>query len=102
MRLHRASGPQVVETLTKDLTANGLRCLSPVLIPVGSEIGVELVLSSGNEPVSCRGRAVWFRTIPASEQFEIGIEFGEESDAIKRRLSGYLDRIASKAAFLSF
>jgi hypothetical protein len=99
VRLHQSATPHVVETLTKDLTAEGLRCLAPVLIPVGSEVGIELVLSSGNEPVSCRGRAIWFRTLPSSEQFEIGIAFSEESEAIKRRLSGYLDRILSKAAF---
>ena len=101
VRLHQPNTPQVVETLTKDLTASGLRCLSPVLIPVGSDIGVELVLSAGNEPVICRGRSVWFRTIPASEQFEIGIAFSEESETIKRRLSSYLDRLLSRAAFVS-
>lgn len=101
VRLHQSNAPQIVETLTKDLTAEGLRCLSPILIPVGSEISIELVLSTGNEPVTCRGRAVWFRTIPASEQFEIGVEFSEESEAIKRRLSGYLDRLISQSALVS-
>ena len=95
VRLQRLGAPLVVETLTKDLGIGGLRCVSPRLFPVSSEVHVELVLSTGEEPFSVRGRAVWVRMIPHSEQFDIGIAFYDLPEANKRRLSIYLDHLSS-------
>ncbi len=94
VRLHRAGTPQIIETLTKDLGVGGVRCLSPTVVPVSTELTLELMLSSGEGPLSVRGRAVWFRTIPDSEQFDIGISFIELSQQNQRRLSGYLSRLS--------
>ena len=90
VRLHMPGGPKVVETLTKDLASGGVRCLSPVSVPVASELQVELVLSSGEEPLAIKTQTVWFRTIPYSDQFELGMAFRDVSPASMRRLSGYL------------
>ena len=98
LRLQRSQAPGIVETLTKDLAPGGLRCLSSTLVPVATEVDVELVLSRGEEPVIARGRAVWFRMIPESEQFDIGIEFLDLDPQSKRRLSVYIDRLSSQIA----
>jgi len=92
VRLYLGNSPSVVETLTKDLALGGLRSISATVIPVSTEVRIELLLSSGVEPLSVRGRAVWFRTIPDSNQFEVGIAFAGISEPDKRRLSAYLDR----------
>ena len=99
VRLHQPGAPQVVETLTKDLSEGGFRCLNSTLCPISTELGVDLVLSTGNEQLSLRGKAVWFRTIPESEQFDFGIAFVELSPETKRRLSAYLDRLAKLSSF---
>ena len=95
VRLQPANAPGVIETLTKDLGVGGLRCLSATPIPVSSELAVELSFAQGDEPLSVRGRATWFRAIPQSEQFDLGISFLEMSHRDKRRLSAYIDRISS-------
>ena len=96
VRIQRPGALQIVETLTKDLGTGGLRCISPTLFPVSTEVSVELVLSTGEEPFSVRGRMVWFRMIPHSEQVDLGIEFIELEDQDKRRLSAYMDYLASQ------
>ena len=101
VRLHPSSVIPVVETLTKDLSSGGLCCLSSTLFPVSTELQVELVVAVGSEPLSARGRAVWFRTIPQSDQFTLGIAFQDLSPHDKRRLSVYLDRLSSQSATIS-
>ncbi len=84
-----------METLTKDLSSAGMRCLSPVSLPVGSELSAELVTASGQEPIVLKAQAVWFRTIPYSDQFELGISFREVGPDSMRRLSGCLKGVSS-------
>ncbi|MBI3996280.1 MAG: PilZ domain-containing protein [Candidatus Omnitrophica bacterium] len=97
VRVAKAGYAQPIETLTKDLGIGGLRCLSSTVLPVTTPVDVELVLSGGQDAVTIRGRIAWFRTIPESEQFEVGISFLETSPQIKRRLSMYLDRLTHSA-----
>ena len=100
VRLIHPGSPQVVETLTKDLAVGGLQCLSPAVFPVSTEFTIELVLSAGDEPLAARGRTVWFRSIPHSEQFDLGIVFSELSQQNKRRLSGYLEHLAEHSSLV--
>ncbi|MBI3020608.1 MAG: PilZ domain-containing protein [Candidatus Omnitrophica bacterium] len=97
VRLRKLHSPQVIETLTKDLSAGGVRCLSTSVFPVSTQVNVDLVLSSGEEPFSAMGRAVWFQIIPHSDQFDIGISFVEVPPQHKRRLSVYLDHLSAKS-----
>ena len=90
VRLHRPGNPLIVETLTKDLALGGLRCLSHTVFPVSSEFDLELTLGATEAPLPLKGKAMWFRTIPQSEQFDLGIAFIELSPNIQRRLSAYL------------
>jgi len=94
VRLHRSGTLQVIETLTKDLAPGGLRCVSPTVLPIASEVTVELPLSPGEEPITARARTVWFRAMPESEQFDLGIAFLDLPPQTARRLSAYMDRHA--------
>lgn len=96
VRIHRYASQRLVETLTKDMSLGGLRCLSQDPIPVASELTVDLVLSDRDEPLHITGRAIWFQTIPNSDQFEVGIAFDELSAQNKRRLSTYISQRSSK------
>lgn len=98
VRLHRPGSPQVMETLTKDLSAGGLRCITQTVLPVSTEVTLELVLAPGQEPLVARGRTMWFRSIPDSEQFDAGFAFTEINPINKRHLSAYLERLASKSS----
>ena len=98
LRLHRPGVPQMVETLTKDVSAGGIRCLSSTLFPVSTEVQVELVLMNGEEPLTARGQTRWFRMIANSDQFDIGISFLYFSPQNERRLSVYLDLLSKRSA----
>src|SRR3989338_4892729 len=92
VRLHPNNQLKVVETLTKNVGAGGARCVSPTVFPVSAEVTVEVSLSQGQEPLVLRGRTAWFRLIPESEQYDLGIAFVDLPPKIKARLSTYIDR----------
>jgi hypothetical protein len=93
--LQPRDNPRALQTLTKDVSVEGLRCLSPMPVPVSTELRVQLTLGVGNEPLLLRGRTQWFRSLPYSEQFELGLTFLEVSPETVRRLSTYLDHLAT-------
>ena len=97
VQLRKTGTGPLIETLTKDLSIDGLRCISSLLFPVETELTVQLLLSTGEEPVTARGRTVWFRTLPQSEQVELGICFTEIPQPHQRRLSAYLERLSTHA-----
>ena len=100
VRLHKPSSPQI-ETLTKNLSLGGVRCLSSTVFPVSSELNLELMFSTGEEPLAARGCMIWFQIVPHSEQFDLGIAFVDMAPQTKRRLSVYLDRLAQYPAAVS-
>lgn len=100
VRLHLPRSPRLLETLTKDLSIGGLCCISSTAFPVSTPLNLELMLSDREGPITTRGRAAWFRSIPYSEQFDLGIEFFEIPVIDKRRLSVYLGRLAEKFPLL--
>ncbi len=97
VRVRQFNSTHFQETLTKDLGLGGLRYISATPVPVLTECTLELMLASGKEPLQLRGRAVWFQTIPHSDQFEVGVAFFEVPEETKRRLSTYLQRISTSA-----
>lgn len=94
VRMHLRQAPWVIETLTKDVSLHGMRCVSPTSCPVSSELRVELSLAQGQEPLTVSGRTAWFRMIAHSEQFDLGIAFTNIPPETERRLSTYLDRLS--------
>lgn len=94
VRLNRPGQPQVIESLTKDLSTNGLKCLTTTTLPIAAEVIVELGLGAGQEPISLRGQVVWFEERRESEQYDLGVHFVSISPADQRRLSTYIERPA--------
>ena len=86
----------LLETLTKDLSSGGVCCLSPIPLPVFTEVRLQISLGTGEEPLEVRGKAVWLRTIPHSDQFDIGIAFLDLHPLTKRRLSVCLERLSNQ------
>ena len=94
VRLYPKQEPRVIETLTKDLSLGGLRCLSRQEKPSGAPLSVELMLEPGERPLTVRGHVAWSRPIQQSDQFEVGISFYAVQENTKKHLSSYLDRLA--------
>ena len=102
VKLIKQPHPKVVETLTRDVSEGGVRCLTPQLFPVSSDLGVELVLFKGEEVFNVKGKAMWFRMIPHSDQFDLGISFLDLSPQDKVRLSAYVSKLAQKPGTETF
>ena len=67
--------------------------MSPKPAPVASNARLELILASSQEPLALRAVVRWFRSMPYSDQFELGLAFENLSEQSARRLSTYLGRI---------
>lgn len=92
-----SAAPMAVETLTKDISTGGVRCLSPHPLPVASDANLELVLAAAQEPLAARAVVRWFRSLPYSDQFELGLAFEDLSQQSARRLSSCLDRFSKRS-----
>ena len=99
IRLQKPGVPQVIETITKDLSEGGLRCISQTVFPVSTELRIDLLLVSGDEPFTAKGRTAWFRMIPNSDQFDVGVVFLEVTPKSKRLLSICIDRLAHQSSY---
>ena len=93
LRLRAAGATAAVETLTKDLSIGGLRCVSPEPLPVASDARLELIIAAAQEPLTLQAKVRWFRTLPYADQCELGLEFQDLSPKSARRLSTYLSRL---------
>jgi hypothetical protein len=63
---------------------------------VGTKLHVEVLLHAGEPPIRADGQIAWFRTIPESEQFELGLTFQHIADRDRQRLSGCLHRLSHR------
>jgi len=96
VRLYPPGEPKVIETLTKDLGAGGLRVVSPVLTPVTTRLSVELTLGIEETPLSLNAQVIWLHAIQHSEQFYLGLAFQGLSSRDTEHLSRYLGKISSQ------
>ena len=101
VRLHLPRSPRLLETLTKDISIGGVCCISSTAFPISTQLNLELILSTGEGPISTLGRIAWFRSIPHSEQFDLGISFLAMPETDKRRLSVYLGNLAEKLPLIN-
>ncbi len=68
-------------SLSKDLSAGGVRIVVNEFIPLHTELQVKLHLQNPLRLVDVKGHVVWVRELPMGEQFEVGIEFISQSNA---------------------
>ena len=97
VRLYRP-GSSVIETLTKNLGTGGLRCVSTSFTRVGQELTLEAPVDIGHQLLSLRGRVAWFRILPESEQYDVGISFIDLPESARVRLRAYLESATSPTA----
>lgn len=93
-KLHPKGNHTPLHTLTKDLSLGGLRCLSLKAIPVSMELQIELTVPNNSEVFQLHGRVAWFRSLPESDQYDLGISFSDLPEKTGQHLSAYLDKIS--------
>ncbi len=100
VRLYPQGEAKVIETLTKDLSLGGFKCLSPTAKPVATPMAVELDLGPGAHALDLRAQIVWFEDVPQSDQFYLGLVFNELNDKTRQLLSRYLERLSAPRTHL--
>lgn len=98
VRLYPKQESRVIETLTKDLSVGGLRCVSQHERQIGMPLSVELMLEPGERPLTLRGHVAWSRPIQESEQYDLGVSFHAFPESTKKRLSTYIDFLSTISA----
>jgi hypothetical protein len=96
VKLDWQDGRGAIETLTTDIGAGGVRCLSPLSRPVSAPVSIELTIGSSHDPILAKATVSWFQPIPGSEQFYLGITFDRLSDRYSKYLSGYIAKISRR------
>ena len=87
----------VIETLSKDLSSQGIRCLSPVAFAPQSQIALEIILGRGQQPIASLGTVVWCSPIAQTSHFSIGISL-QSSKANQELIQAHIDRLRKKSA----
>jgi hypothetical protein len=98
LRLFIRGGQHPIETLSKNLSLGGIKCLSPASQPVGTPVTIELGLGPSNDCLSLPATVSWFQTIPQSEQFFLGVTFDALSPQVTRLLSTDINHSASRVS----
>jgi c-di-GMP-binding flagellar brake protein YcgR len=75
-----------INALTKDISPGGARVMTNILLPVGTPLKMEIVLSQRRRRIRTSGIVRWARSVYEEELFEMGIEFTKVSPEDKMLL----------------
>ncbi len=76
-----------VGSLSRDVSAGGVRIVADRFVPKGSALEVELFLEKMKRMVPARARVVWLEQLPhGSDSFRLGLEFYEINPRDQRYL----------------
>ena len=67
--------PETYYSLTRDISAGGVRILTDTPLPVDSNVGFEIALSKTRRLVYGTGRVCWLNRLFEDRVFEAGLEF---------------------------
>lgn len=83
---------QTIGSLSGDISEGGIRLKLFKFLPINSQITLSVYLDS-LQVVECHGRVVWIEEEPASERFEVGIEFEStsQSNVSKQSIRKFLE-----------
>ena len=89
---YQLSDPEEVKgiALSKDLSREGLKVNTPVRLPEGSTLNLELDIPDDPKPVHTTGKIVWSRTSQGQDQgYDVGIRFVMMDPVDKFRVLDY-------------
>ncbi len=90
VRLRVESSGRYLETLAKDVSLSGMRCVLRDAPSVGEELALEVPLSIATMPVHASARVAWVRQLPETDQALVGLQFHDLLPADTLLLSTYL------------
>lgn len=79
-------------SLSKDLSASGVRMSLPEFCPAESRLVLLLSLPDLLRPIRAIGRVVWTQEQPFADSYDCGLQFLELSPEDRDALAGYVER----------
>ena len=78
---------------TMDISDGGVGLLSPKMVPVNTNMIMEIALAEKQEPILCVGKVRWVQKSGIADSFRIGMNFTDIAEDCKNRLSQYLEQV---------
>lgn len=79
-------------SLSKDISAGGLRVSAPGFLPKDTRLVVEFMLPESVKRIRAIGRVAWVEEEPASRACDFGLEFVEISPQDRQSIVGHIER----------
>ncbi len=83
-----------IETLTKDLSSDGLCVFSSIALPSACHVTIHAVLGTGQPPVTFCASTAWSKSAPSGNQFCIGLHIDHKNPRAQIRLSTYFAKLS--------
>ena len=87
-----------VETLSKDISAGGVQCLSHEFLPASRELLIEVSIFRATPPMKARARVAWIQQVPHADQYCVGLEFLQTPKAFQDELQTYIESAATTSS----
>ena len=86
-----------LQTLTKDVSVGGMRCMVEGQPAINDMVMMELPLYKEVMPLHTRASVAWVRPITAGQSV-VGVRFGELTAAERAALTAYLEQLTPQPA----
>lgn len=88
----RQQNDSVVDAISRDISAGGVRLLVNEFISVFTRLILDIAVPSTPKPVRVVSKITWIRKRPYGEQYEVGAQFMDMSEEDKRGVGDFVER----------
>jgi len=92
----RQTDDSVVNAISKDISAGGVRLLVNEFISVFTRLVLEIAVPSAPKPIRAVSKIAWIYKKPYGEQYEIGAQFMDMSEEDKKDVFSFIERSIPK------
>lgn len=83
-------GNEFGSTLTRDISAGGLRINVDKFIPINTDFVVEFGLDRFSNLISAVAKVVWAKRLGFSDNYQLGLEFQEINESCRKSICDYV------------
>jgi c-di-GMP-binding flagellar brake protein YcgR len=92
----RKIGESPTGSLTKDLSAGGVRFRTGEFISLACRLVVEINLPTVEKPIKAISKVAWIRKVPASDSYELGNQFLEITKEDRSHVTNFVNGLLNK------
>jgi c-di-GMP-binding flagellar brake protein YcgR len=92
----RKVGESSTGSLTRDLSAGGVRFRTSEFISLACRLVVEINLPTVNKPIKAISKVAWIKRVPSSDSYELGNQFLEITKEDKSHINTFVNNLLTK------